>query len=140
MTDVGYTRIQREWRDWLAGQLDVPLVQVESEALIPVRVVSGKQEYAARTIRPKIHRLWHDYLVPLESHDLKQQARDWQTGEDISDPARLLKTLPIDHSVPPATRKAERTPRTTCWRTSSPASSTPTTPAATTPPWTAAAA
>ncbi|GGL02865.1 deoxyribodipyrimidine photo-lyase [Deinococcus radiotolerans] len=101
VTDVGYTRLQREWRDWLADRLDVPLVQVESEAVIPVGVVSGKQEYAARTIRPKIHRLWHDYLVPLDTHDLKRRARDWDGGEDVTDPARLLKTLPIDHGVPP---------------------------------------
>ena len=25
VTDVGYTRLQREWREWLADRLDVPL-------------------------------------------------------------------------------------------------------------------
>lgn len=101
VTDVGYVRIQREWRQWLAQRLEVPLVQVESEAVIPVHTVSGKQEFAARTIRPKIHRLLPDYLVPLESHDLRRTARDWDAGLDVSDPATLTATLPIDHSVPP---------------------------------------
>ncbi len=109
VTDVGYTRLQREWRDWLADRLDVPLVQVESEAVIPVGVVSGKQEYAARTIRPKIHRLWHDYLVPLDTHDLKKRERDWDDGVDVTDPTRLLKTLPIDHSVPPGDEEGGET-------------------------------
>ncbi|CAM4090657.1 deoxyribodipyrimidine photo-lyase [Deinococcus marmoris] len=103
VTDVGYLNVQRAWRDWLKAQLEVPFVQVESEAVIPVHSVSGKQEYAARTIRPKIHRLWHEYLVPLEEHELAAQTDDWEAGLDVGDPAALVKTLPVDHGVPPGT-------------------------------------
>ena len=103
VTDVGYLNLQRAWRDWLKAQLEVPLIQVESEALIPVHTVSGKLEYAARTIRPKVHRLWHDYLVPLEVHDLERQTDDWAPGLEVGDPAALVPSLPVDHSVPPGT-------------------------------------
>jgi deoxyribodipyrimidine photo-lyase len=77
-----------------------------AEALIPVQTTSPKQEYAARTIRPKIHRLWHDYFVPLEPHELKRQAQGWPTNLDlpqldVSDPSATVKTLPLDFSVPP---------------------------------------
>ncbi|WP_026299157.1 deoxyribodipyrimidine photo-lyase [Deinococcus aquatilis] len=104
VTDRGYLRIQRVWRKTLAERLSVPLVQVESEALIPVETTSPKQEYAARTIRPKIHRLWHDYFVPLETQELKRAAQDWPTDLDlptldVSDPAATVKTLPLDFSV-----------------------------------------
>ena len=104
VTDRGYLRIQRAWRKTLAERLSVPLVQVESEALIPVETTSPKQEYAARTIRPKIHRLWHDYFVPLETQELKRAAQDWPTDLDlpilnVSDPAATVKTLPLDFSV-----------------------------------------
>lgn len=101
VTDVGYLRLQRHWRQWLAAHLDVPLVQVESEAVIPVHVVSGKAEFAARTIRPKIHRLWHDHLLPLEPHDLHRAGFDWDAGLNLNDPAALTGTLPIDHTVAP---------------------------------------
>ena len=33
----------------------------------PDRVVSNKAEYAARTIRPKIHKHLNDYLIPFDS-------------------------------------------------------------------------
>ncbi|GGL77526.1 deoxyribodipyrimidine photo-lyase [Deinococcus aerolatus] len=101
VTDVGYLNLQRAWRDWLKAQLEVPFVQVESEAVIPVRTVSGRLEYAARTIRPKLHRLLGDYLVPLEEQELRAQTNDWEMGLDVGDPAALVRTLPVDHSVPP---------------------------------------
>ncbi|CAM3433820.1 deoxyribodipyrimidine photo-lyase [Deinococcus saxicola] len=103
VTDVGYLNIQRAWRDWLKAQLEVPFVQVESEAVIPIYTVSGKLEYAARTIRPKVQRLWHDYLVPLEEHELVAQTDDWEAGLEVGDPAALVKTLPVDQSVVPGT-------------------------------------
>lgn len=99
VTDVGYTRHQREWRTWLAARLTIPLIQVESEAVIPVKTVSAKQEYAARTIRPKIHKLWDEYLVPLETQELDITTDDWPRGLEVDHPADLVQTLPIDQSV-----------------------------------------
>ena len=99
VTDLGYLRLQRQWRDELAAALKVPLVAVEAEAVVPVRVASPKQEYAARTIRPKIHRLWHDYLEPLEPRELERRTTDWDPGEAVDDPAALAARLPIDQNV-----------------------------------------
>ncbi|RLN74689.1 hypothetical protein BBJ28_00003167 [Nothophytophthora sp. Chile5] len=42
------------------------IVQVEGDVVVPAAVASGKEEYAARTIRPKITRQLERYLVPLE--------------------------------------------------------------------------
>ncbi|RLN25953.1 hypothetical protein BBJ28_00014255 [Nothophytophthora sp. Chile5] len=42
------------------------IVQVEGDVVVPVAVASDKEEYAARTIRPKITRQLERYLVPLE--------------------------------------------------------------------------
>ena len=52
MTDRGYLRIQKKWRRTAARRITCPLVQVESDVIVPVEVVSDKAEYAARTIRP----------------------------------------------------------------------------------------
>ncbi|PTA68706.1 deoxyribodipyrimidine photo-lyase [Deinococcus arcticus] len=101
VTDVGYVRVAREWRAWLAGHLSVPLVQVESEAVVPVRVASPKLEVGARTLRPRLHRVWHEYLVPLEPRGLRCTATDWAPGLDLQDPAAQVAGLPVDHTVPP---------------------------------------
>lgn len=44
-----------------------PVYEVDAHNVVPVWQASQKQEYAARTIRPKIHRLLSDYLNELPS-------------------------------------------------------------------------
>lgn len=63
--DVGYTRHQRAWRDEVAAGAGCEVVAVEADAVVPVAVASDKHEFAARTIRPRIHRQWERYLKPL---------------------------------------------------------------------------
>lgn len=68
VTERAYLRHLRGWREWLSAQLErlypyLPLAQIESELVVPLEVTSVKQEYAARTIRPRIHRALEKYLV-----------------------------------------------------------------------------
>ncbi|MFP4174091.1 MAG: deoxyribodipyrimidine photo-lyase [Candidatus Hydrogenedentota bacterium] len=103
VTDCGYLRVQREWRAAVAEQAPCPVAEVESDVVVPLRTVSNKEEYAARTIRPKLHKYLNRFLVPLKPRTLRQ--RDWTpplSGEDLSDIGALLKQLDIDHSVPPS--------------------------------------
>lgn len=44
---------------------DTILIEVESNVFVPVLVATDKEEYAARTIRPKIHRLLFDFDVTV---------------------------------------------------------------------------
>jgi len=64
--DRGYLKHQRSWREQVAQQANCRVVQVESDVIVPVEVVSDKAEYAARTIRPKINRHLEIYLVDLK--------------------------------------------------------------------------
>jgi deoxyribodipyrimidine photo-lyase len=64
--DRGYLNHLRTWRDDVADRCEVKVVEVESDVVVPVEAASDKDEFAARTIRPKIHRVWNDYLVPLK--------------------------------------------------------------------------
>src|SRR3989344_1333887 len=70
--DAGYLRLQRLWRRRLAEAIDVRLVRVEGDVVVPILQASRKHEYAARTIRPKIEKLWDDYLVPLRERRVAQ--------------------------------------------------------------------
>jgi deoxyribodipyrimidine photo-lyase len=86
VTDRGYLRIQREWRRHAAKRAACPVVQVEAEVVVPVEEVSQKEEYSARTIRPKIRLLLADYMVPLEETETAFEEIDIRAaGIDISD-------------------------------------------------------
>jgi len=57
ITDVGYTRIQRDWRDFAAARIECPFIEVESDVIVPLKTASGKEQYTAATLRPKLREL-----------------------------------------------------------------------------------
>ena len=104
--DRGYLRIQRGWRARLANGLARRLVQVEGDVVVPVETASGKHEYAARTLRPKLHRLWDDFLHELRPRGVRHP---WRGGRaegdlDLSGVGAILRDLKIDHAVPEVRR------------------------------------
>ena len=106
VTDRGYLRHQKEWRARLAGTCDadgIGLVQVESDAVVPVEVASNKREFAARTLRPKIQRHLAEFLKPLRAGKVKRSSRRLNIKGDIDviDPMASLAQLKLDRSVPP---------------------------------------
>jgi deoxyribodipyrimidine photo-lyase len=66
VTDRGYLRHQTEWRAVAAAALPCPLVQVEGDAVVPVDIVSVKEEYAAAMIRKKIMSRCDRFMIPLK--------------------------------------------------------------------------
>ena len=101
VTDRGYVRIQREWRDYVAQQAPCPVFEVETDVVVPIEVTSQKEEYAAATIRPKIHRQWTQFLVPLKERTPKKDSLGLEFDSlDLSDPAPVLADLDLDRSVP----------------------------------------
>lgn len=100
VTDRGYLRIQRQWREKVARSIPCALIEVESETVVPVDVASDKEEYAARTIRPKIHRALPDYLKPLTETRIKRDFDGSVKGDvDLSDVDAALASLSVDRSV-----------------------------------------
>lgn len=101
VADRGYLRIQREWRDSAAERIGCSLVQVESDAVVPVEEASPKEEYSAATFRPKITRKLEYYLLPLEetSPQVDSLGLDIQSF-DVSDVEEAISRLDVDRSVP----------------------------------------
>ncbi len=96
VTDAGYLRMQRAWRDRLARALPCRFIQVESDVVVPVEVVSDKEEYAARTIRPKIGRRLDDFLRPLEESDPRRDSLGMRvSGLDASRPDAIMRRLRV---------------------------------------------
>ncbi len=102
--DRGYLRHQRQWRKKVAQKALCRVVQIESDVVVPVEVVSAKAEYAARTIRPKIHKHLNDYLVEPKSAKLKKSSLNMRiSGLDLADIGALAQKLSIDKSIFPVT-------------------------------------
>jgi deoxyribodipyrimidine photo-lyase len=100
VVDRGYLKIQKQWRNNAANRMDCPLIQVESDVIVPVEEVSNKEEYAAATIRSKIHKKLNHFLVPLKQKDpaIDSLSLDFDSL-DISDVGKAISKLRIDRSV-----------------------------------------
>jgi deoxyribodipyrimidine photo-lyase len=100
VVDRGYLRIQKTWRDQVAQKIDCPLIQVEGDVIVPVEEASQKEEYAAATIRSKIHKKLNHFLAPLKQTDpvINSFSLDFDFF-DIEDIGKAISKLRIDRSV-----------------------------------------
>jgi deoxyribodipyrimidine photo-lyase len=100
VADRGYLNFQRAWRAHVAKKAACSVVQVESDVVVPVELVSDKEEYAARTIRKKIHKHLGDFLKPLkESKPGRDSLRIRFDGVDMESVDAALDKLRIDRTV-----------------------------------------
>jgi len=103
VVDRGYLRIQRQWRNHVAKNAPCAVVQVESEAVVPVETASPKEEYTAGTLRPKLQRILEGYLVPLKERPVRKDSLSLRLDADPEgDLTSLLKKMKIDRGVSPA--------------------------------------
>lgn len=97
VTDLDPIRTGRSWRRGVAGELGIPLLVVDTDTVVPTSHFP-KEEWAPRTIRPKIQRLlaggWSAPSNPVPNH-----RSDLREGID---PVRAIDPLAIDRSVGPA--------------------------------------
>ena len=100
VADRGYLKIQKHWRNDAAIRMDCPLIQVESDVIVPVEETSPKEEYAAATIRSKIHKNLNHFLVPLKQKDpvIDSLSLDFESFA-IENIDKALSKLRIDRSV-----------------------------------------
>jgi deoxyribodipyrimidine photo-lyase len=103
VADAGYMPIQKRWREKAARSLSIPLIQVETDVVAPVEAVSDHEEYAARTIRPKIHKLLPRFLRPVRAVPVHVKWRgpanfsnDWKNADAV-----FQSLEKVDRSVAP---------------------------------------
>lgn len=103
--DRYYLKHQRNWREQLAQKADCPLIQVESDIIVPVEIASDKAEYAARTIRPKLQKQFKDYLNrPTQSRPKKSALSLKEKGESLDNIPKLASAVGIDTSAEPVSQ------------------------------------
>ncbi len=84
----------------------IPVYAVDSNGIIPLSLFE-KEEYAARTIRPKINKILDKYLVPFEDAKIKIKSLDLKidcpdTEVNASNIKKLVAECDIDHAVKPS--------------------------------------
>src|SRR5262249_47364667 len=90
----------------IVAKAQIPVYVVDSNGVIPLsRHV--KEEYGAYTIRPKIKKILHEYLVPFGEEKIRVKAVDLKVDcpdTDVSEKniARLVAECAIDHTVKPS--------------------------------------
>ena len=100
VVDRGYLRIQRAWREDASRRMECPLLQVESDVIVPMEETSAKEEYAAATIRSKLKRKLDAFLVPLKEYEpIFDSLSLGFDSFDIDDLEKTISKLRIDRSV-----------------------------------------
>ncbi len=112
VTDFDPLRIKRKWKRDVSDTIAIPFHEVDTHNIVPCRVASSKQEYAARTIRPKIHRVLDDFLDTFPY--LLKHPHSWSGNVTAIDWQKSRQGLKIDTGVkavdwlPPGDRAAHR--------------------------------
>ena len=71
VTDFNPLHVSRRWEQGVCGRVAIPVHVVDAHNVVPVWRASDKQEYAARTIRPRLQRQLPEFLTdipPLRAH------------------------------------------------------------------------
>lgn len=117
VTDDFPVYFPRQLNERLPARLRIPYFAVDSSCVVPASLIPGRQ-YAAFSIRPKIHRLLPRYLKPLPAIGIRRRYRapssPYHTEVTREEIPRLVSSCQIDHSEPPSrtfrggTAEAER--------------------------------
>jgi deoxyribodipyrimidine photo-lyase len=105
ITDDGYLRIQRQWRQGVAEAIDCTMMEVITNVIVPAQAASDKENFSAGTLRPRIHKRLNEFLVPLKQTKLNSRPHGNDMSVDsvlLEDINAVLKGMKIDRSVPPS--------------------------------------
>ena len=96
--DFDPLHIKKSWQKEILDKTGMPAHLVDAHNIVPCWSTSGKQEYAARTIRPRIHRQLDEFFEDypdLESHPYPAEA-----GSGF-DPDEVLQDMNLDKTTAP---------------------------------------
>ncbi|MFA5292579.1 MAG: deoxyribodipyrimidine photo-lyase [Phycisphaerae bacterium] len=100
IVDAGYLKFQQKCRWAIARKLDCRLTQIETNLIVPPETACEKEEYSARTIRPRITKQLKKFLKKVpQSKCIKSSLNLKFKSMDISAPDAVIKKLRIDQSV-----------------------------------------
>ena len=97
-TDFDPLAIKLKWKHDASAMLTCPFYEVDAHNVIPARFISQKTEFAAYTLRPKVHRLLNDFLVPFPGIKRIKTASDFPKEFSVED---ILQKVTVRKDVSP---------------------------------------
>lgn len=101
VTDESHLRLGRNRRRQAAALLeeaDVPLWSVDNDVVVPVRAI-GREQYAARTIRPRLNRVRDQYLHPIPHPAAVLPPPRVESTVDLADIDGTLASLQVNRTL-----------------------------------------
>jgi deoxyribodipyrimidine photo-lyase len=102
VSDENPMREPERWRRVTAERLSLPFWTVDSDVVVPTRLMQ-KEHYAARTIRPHIHAYLDQFLKPSKNPRPHFRWRPLRGLQSLDPQDNLLQGLPLDRSAQPVT-------------------------------------
>jgi deoxyribodipyrimidine photo-lyase len=101
LTDEDPRRGPEQRRRRLAESLPVPFATVDADVVVPRRVI-GREHWAARTLRPRIHEQLERFLVASREPAVRVRYHGGPRALGLDPRGDLLSRLAIDRSVSPS--------------------------------------
>jgi deoxyribodipyrimidine photo-lyase len=99
IVDRGYQRLQREWRNTASESVGCPVIQVESNVVVPIETASPKEEYSAGTFRPKHQRVLDRFLEHLPKIEVEFPFKGSISSIPLTNAGKVLEEMQVDKSV-----------------------------------------
>ncbi len=96
VSDFDPLRIKRIWKRDVAKQITIPFYEVDAHNIVPCLYVSNKLEFAAYTIRPKIHKALIEFMDEYPS--LKKMSKS-EISSDKIDWVKIQNSVKINFDV-----------------------------------------
>jgi len=96
IADFSPLKLVRSWKQEVAPRLPCALYEVDAHNIVPCWLASPKQEYAARTIRPRLNALRSEFLTAFPKPEI------WYQPTNLIPPVRwdeLESLLKVDRSI-----------------------------------------
>lgn len=101
--DKSYLNTPLTWKKNIIFSSEIPIYTVDSKLMVPCNLVSNKEEYAARTIRPKLHKLLDSFFNVFDLPNLNNKTNEFNFSIpekiNFSDIESLISILNVDKSV-----------------------------------------
>jgi deoxyribodipyrimidine photo-lyase len=101
--DENPMREPESWRVKAAEKLRVPLWTVDSDVIVPSKLL-GREHFAARTIRPRMNELLPKFLVPLSNPKANAKWVAPKKLHSLPVDADFMRTWKLDRSVQPVSQ------------------------------------
>ena len=96
ISDFDPLKIKRIWKRDVAKKITIPFYEVDAHNIVPCLYVSDKLEFAAYTIRPKIHKALIEFMDEFSA--LKKMKKS-EISSDKIDWNKIQKSLTINFDV-----------------------------------------